>query len=819
MGDWYLDEVLGVAKPQPKQAQAPQQKSSGDWYMDEILQVQDRPANRTLPANPTLPPGGAMPQAQRRPQPQAAPPPAQPMPQAQPPVAAMPSVPTPQPAPVAPPPQSDDAKYAEPDADSWFGRRWQDIRGKRDPRYTSLPSVQETGEIPLQDDALFKLAGQGDAAYGDFLQSQLGNRFLRRFKDANGYEIIGYRGHDGKEQLAYVNKPSWEWNDVDRGISGMVPYVAGAGVAGKIMGKAAPWLIRAPVQGAVAGVTSIGQDIAAGEMGSERGVDPIKALAATAGGVVGESIAPAVAYGWRKLVSEPRLFNRSTGTLTEQGIDAAKRAGLDPADLTPDMAKRFSQEFARTGNAKAAGLKTDLDEVGIPSTQAQRTKSHRGLMDEQALRDGVWGEGPATVIQNFDRRQLSAIEAATMGDIAPGKPGMGPMLAPHRSPADYTPGQVGASIGERANMALEAARKAEGDAWRKVPELLATDQALGTLPQHINKALGGMRISEQLHPVSTAMARDIQAFMGGKAPPSVAPFLTNDPARNVNVFREMMSVAMRDMERGADKTAAGRIYDGLNSWIRESAENGMLQAAGMDASIAAANMATARGISRDLHRVFDGDPKTGGAAIMKTILQGADSPAQIVQALFQGPQAHVPRRGAISAINSLKQATQHLPKEEGEALIGDLRLAHWLRLVQGPNGEVMNPQRMVGAIKASLHQGRDIWQTLYTPEQRAMAHRIVRGLENGPTFRDWTIKINSSRSGTTVANLMQDFLGMLMGAIGLKTSAGRGALKGLGEFSGYNTGRAASAVSQSSPARIGTMPAAIGADLGARSQD
>ena len=71
---------------------------------------------------------------------------------------------------------------------------------------------------------------------------------FRRFKDANGYEIIEHRGPDGKPAMAYVNKPGLDFNDVSRGVVGAVPYVASGGALGS-MGKGAGWFVNSVLQG------------------------------------------------------------------------------------------------------------------------------------------------------------------------------------------------------------------------------------------------------------------------------------------------------------------------------------------------------------------------------------------------------------------------------------------------------------------------------------------------------------------------------------------------------------------------------------------
>ena len=41
---------------------------------------------------------------------------------------------------------------------------------------------------------------------------------------------------------------------------------------------------------------------------------------------------------WRKFVTVPGLVDKATGNLTARGLEAAKRAGVDPNDVTPDFA-------------------------------------------------------------------------------------------------------------------------------------------------------------------------------------------------------------------------------------------------------------------------------------------------------------------------------------------------------------------------------------------------------------------------------------------------------------------------------------------------
>lgn len=673
-------------------------------------------------------------------------------------------------APAAPP-----SPYAEKDADTWTGWAAQMVRGKTDSRYKDLPAFIDTdgaNQIGTGRFLAAKTLGAGDASYADMLAAGIKHLNPKLTDDANGFKIISYDGKDGKRISAYVNKPGLDLEDVNRTAFSALPFIATGGAAGAAT-KAAPWIIRAPVQAVTAGATSVAQDAGAYAGGSEQGVDPVKGIAAMAGGAIGETIAPAASALWRKLVTEPSLFNRSTGQLTEKGMEAARAAGLDPTDIPESVAREFAKRFARTGQEADAAMGAQMDDLGLRSTVGQRSKDVAQLSREQAMRDGAWGDDASKIIKAFDENQWRDMTGLTLGTTSNGKPGMAPQLAPKRisgegSP-DYTPNQVGIGIAERLNTAREAARATERQAWEGLGNIEATEPAIAALPDYVNKALGGFKINERTTPVASQMAQDVQSFINGKAPKQVAEFLRNDPVTNVNEFRKMIGSQMADMERGADKTAAGKIYDGVNTWIRDMAEQNLLTNPND-----AAQMTIARGVSRQLHEVFDVPGSTAGAKIMKDILDKTDSPEGIVKALFQGPTSDTPKQGAVSAINAIKQASaKYMQKEEGEALMGDLRLAYWLRLVQTPEGVMFNPQVLLKNIDRSLQSQTSVWNTLYTPEQRRYARQIAEALRNGPTFKDWTIKPNSSRSATVAATMLGDMVKAIWGAVGGRTVVGQ----------------------------------------------
>lgn len=107
------------------------------------------------------------------------------------------------------------------------------VRGRQDPREAGTRTVFEQFPDDLRNPtANAAIAGADDAGMADIIQKSLGDRFVRRERDANGNPIIVTRGPDGQEQRGYVNRPGLDLQDVSRAVYGSLPYVATGGATG-----------------------------------------------------------------------------------------------------------------------------------------------------------------------------------------------------------------------------------------------------------------------------------------------------------------------------------------------------------------------------------------------------------------------------------------------------------------------------------------------------------------------------------------------------------------------------------------------------------
>lgn len=159
---------------------------------------------------------------------------------------------------------------------SWWQKN---ITGVEDPKVGKLPSVYSQHPDDLNNaTALAATLGASDNQMADIVQKHLGDKFLKREKDANGYDVFTTRGRDGQEQKGYLNRPGLDLEDVSRGIHSALPYMATGGAAGLAFGAGRGLMANAAIQGVTGAATSAAGDVAQMPLGSEQGIEAEKAL-------------------------------------------------------------------------------------------------------------------------------------------------------------------------------------------------------------------------------------------------------------------------------------------------------------------------------------------------------------------------------------------------------------------------------------------------------------------------------------------------------------------------------------------------------------
>lgn len=679
---------------------------------------------------------------------------------------------------------------AEPDAESWLGRRWQDIRGKQDQRYKGLPAIAEVllkeGKLGpgtgLGSEQLGWLSGVNDKDMGGIYGGILGDRFIRQEEDANGFPIVVYRDQAGKEARAYVNKPGIDMQDVVRGTVGVAPYF-GAGKIARAFMPGAKLVPRVAGQAAAMGATSVAQDATAAATGiSDLDLEQtaIKAAASAAGGAGGELLGSAGGYLWRKLVAEPKYFNRATGTLTQLGEQAVRDAGLDPMILTRGAARDFGRAMARTGDPAAATRQVANNEFKIPRTQGELTGDMDQLLREQQIYGGAYGRGPSQGMKAFREQQTKAVGDAVAeigGEIAPGRAG-----------AQMAKNEAGSAIQANTAAALEKAKQFERDAWNKVPELVAesgypyTNGAMDTLGRSMKRGLEARKIDfieEGLTPSAKKMSDMLGSFEKGEMPVPGSAYVGGPKPGNIDLMRRRLLAETQNATTNTDKRAARAIYDSFNDWIDEAAKM-------TGDPAASAGLRTARALTKQIHEAFDGQQGTAGARILGKVLKTADSAEEIVNALFSAPVRSDIKTGAISALRSLKEGyTRFLEPEAANAAWNDVRLAYWNRLVSNRAGEVPGPAQLASSIKNAIGSQQTMMKELFSPAEIGRMQRLASILDDVKKKNP-----NTSWSGVSVGNLMKDVGDAMLSMIGANTVLGRAAVRSVGTLTRSAAGEA-----------------------------
>lgn len=697
----------------------------------------------------------------------------------------------------------------EPDADGLIGGFKQMVRGKRDPRFADTGTVYE--QFPRELEGPMGTAatlGAGDAGLGDIAQKNLGDRFIRRERDANGYEVFVTRGPDGQEQQGYLNKPGLDTQDVTRAIRGSLPYFAAGGAAGGAL-RGAGAGVRIVGQAAAAGGTSLGGDLTAMPLGSEQSPDLGKAIVTAGAAGLGEVLAPAAGAIYRRFIAEPRLFNRSSGQLTAQGEAAAKAAGYEPAQMTAEIQREFAETYARTAGDASSSIAAVADkEFKIPSTLGQRTKDAQQLLDEKGMRYGLQGDSAKSIVSAFDQRQTGAVKTAAL-DGSDEVTSIAQRLAPARVGEELSTSMLGPHIRSGLTGAHAAAKAGEREAWEKVTNITPKPEAFDLLPSSLWSRLGALPVDPVNTPTAAAMARELDAFVDGKAVgESVAKVLRQSPVMTLDQMRRRLLAFTGSANSDTDRRASQALYAGFNDWIDTAAERVLLNG---DVEAAAA-MRVARDTTKTMREIFQPTTRSGratpGARIVDDVLLRSDSAEGIVTGLFGGgPAANIPD-GTVEALRLMRTGLQRYARADtGKQTWNDIRAAYWVRLVRDKTGEMFTPGNMLRNIKLAQNNQASVMKELYKPVELAAIGRFRKALEQ-ITYKD----PNPSGSGVAIATLTKQFLGKVLGAFpygeavwqytGAPAAMGRAAAR-----------RAVAATSAPQNALLGPYAAAAGSQM------
>lgn len=661
---------------------------------------------------------------------------------------------------------------------------WDMVKNKEDPNYADLPTIADKMPMFHASTGWAKATGTDDDGLANIAKTDLGDRYIRTDRDANGFPIVVWRGDDGNEQKAYVNRPVWDWQDIDRGIQGAIPYVVTGGLAGRLANNAG-MLTRMAVQGVTGAATSAGQDLAADAMGADRGVSASKAGFAALGGAGGEALGAWVGSILRNRAARHELVTPE-GKLSPRGAEVARRAGYDPDEINAEFARQINAEmkFAKDPFEAVSGVATDR--FRIPTTLGQRTDDPAQVLLEKDMRAGTLGTTARDRIKKFDEDQTAAINTV----VSPNARGSGRVvgdaeisvparLAPKRTQwGDRSEVDAGSSIREAFNIARETADRVEDAAWKGVSTIRPTARAFISLPTFIQKNMP-FQITENLHPATTEMLRRLSGYMKGEAIAPPVPDILGAPRQlTLDQMRRELLGLRKAAKDPSDGQAAKSVYDAFNEWIEDAAERALLQG---DANAARA-LREARATTRELKGLFSPTDRRGLKAPAARILDkmtDADQPEAVISAFVGSASARgaLPN-GAVDALKRYQQILKRFNPDQAAEAWDDIRLAYWMRLVAGRNGDILGPQALRSNILASLRSRPTLMNTLYTPEEQQMMTEVARALK-AATYKDPNPSGTATAMRSTLANIGGGMAKVAQDRARMRRASGSGKVSGV----------------------------------------
>lgn len=386
----------------------------------------------------------------------------------------------------------------------------------------------------------------------------------------------------------YLNRPGLSWSDLDD--AGMMALFAlpQARMWSTLLGAAGPLFGRV-VGSALGGLTgSLTQDVTAQTAGSKQSVDTGRSGENAAFMGATETLAPAVSALWRRVVSSPRFFDPAAGTLSDEGKRILIAAGIDPAQITDEFAKRFAQEAATAANPKAGAAFAEAQSlpVPVPLTKGAITRDPNDQMFESLADKGVFGEGAKTAIKGAG----SKTDAALWGNVPAiqGKISGGALTVREA-------GQGGRSAAERLNAIYDDMKTQVDEAYNvaratnaRMPNVLVPRMQAKLLPILDNFA------DDFADPVRNVLSKmDRFAPQAGEAVPEAS-------LNKLEQIRHQLSSLTRSNEAGVRK-AAGDVLDEFDAQIDRYAMADMLKGdpEALDA------WKNARGLRREMAKRFE----------------------------------------------------------------------------------------------------------------------------------------------------------------------------------------------------------------------
>lgn len=552
--------------------------------------------------------------------------------------------------------------------------------------------------------------------------------------DKFGNEMVTFNGKD-----YYVNKPGVSEADIFQLVSQAVAYAPASKWAAAAK-KTSNRIWRAMFG---AGGTSALTDAASGGLGSDQGIDPLKAGITAAGGMLFEGLSPLAVKAWRGIFSRNSLFDEATGTLTDAGRKAAIEGGLDPDTMTSRLAREFADEARDAVDPRAAAGRSSGKEFDIPYTKGQSTGDIEQLAREEATRNGAFGEKAGGIVRDFDDIQNVRMQAGRdqiQSTIAQGE----------RQIA--RPGQAGEAVTDGIQARAERLRGQIDKAYeatREVDARLNSESLKGATRRIVASVKDDFDLDKDLTPRAMKAIKNIASLERRVANQNKSGRITAVSFREIERQRRRINNLLNGAE-GSDRAALTRIKGELDNWIDDAFDNALYS--GDENALRL--MKEARSLRAKYGEMFE--PKNpqdvAGKVIAKIVSDENMSPDNVINNVL-GRSGLGQKEASVAILKKIK----NIVGEDSPDWLA-MKEAAWLRLAKDVGTDQFSPKKFANSLNKVMETNRSVINELFSPDEVAMMHR----------FRDDVLRTvtpdnarNPSKTSYNNSRLIREWLGRL----------------------------------------------------------
>lgn len=555
---------------------------------------------------------------------------------------------------------------------------------------------------------------------------------------------------------------------------------------------------RMGATGALSGAVSFGEDIAAGAVGSEQGLDYGKAGTSAVAGAAAEAAVPAIGWALQRFMSlTPVKAGVDTtkqiikglkfggyvdnGTLTAEGLALLRSVGLKAEDVSAKLGLAFERQAAQSVEQNSARGAAEFDSFNVPATRGERMEPGEGQFAQRQLEDTLQTADVTTEagskMRQFRREQNEALigqEGQSGAGQLQSELGGGRLTATDNTAQTTTGARLsegGERIGSRVAESAKALKTQRDELYSAVD-----DAAVSLSPDSAYEGIRQIRASMRrrddgitLDPDSTStgltpqalkldgkfsrLERLLRAQKGKKIKPITL--------RQIETQRKQLNQILNDLERGnrrgtSDWTLVRGAKESLDDWLAEAVETSLLN--GDEAALEV--LKKARSLHAEYKTIYGG--KDGADKVINLLSKGDVSPMQVVNTIFGAGQV-----GSIKTSVGTIQRLKKIFGEESEEVAILKEMAFLKVLQKSIRGNKFSPQAFVSAYdNAFSGAGRDVLGELF-PADQVMRMNEFRNMVGRLLPPDGARSaFNPSGSATKIGVLLQQFMPRLLGAAG-----------------------------------------------------